>query len=374
MDRFDGEYLYYGKLSPVRYGSKSKLLRYLRDKYREGVLTKTKYRNAMQSVLTLSKKIDLGTHFQRHRKKIGVFHYSLYPYKNQYFQMDLMDLSSYSKDNQGYKWILFFINAQTKYLRIRYMKSKGAEDVSIALGDILNGITDLKKSGHRVLIQCDEGSEFYNKKVKKVLQSFNSVMLYSTRSDHKAAFAESVIRTIRATLVRSMEDNGPNWIDQINQIVHNYNESYHSVIKMTPSEGERKFSEALTNIIEHQEKSQIIGHAKSLYSVGDRVRLFAENKKNHFRKGTLRKWSAELFIVSSVRKLKTKYVYKLLDEHGEPVIGTFDANDLQLGIPQSVYKFSILKTRIRDGKKEYFVHWDGYPSSDDSWVREEDLV
>ena len=69
MDRFDGEYLYYGKLSPVRYGSKSKLLRYLRDKYREGVLTKTKYRNAMQSVLTLSRKIDLGTHFQRHRKK-----------------------------------------------------------------------------------------------------------------------------------------------------------------------------------------------------------------------------------------------------------------------------------------------------------------
>ena len=84
---------------------------------------------------------------------------------------------------------------------------------------------------------------------KKDPQSFNSVMLYSTRSDHKAAFAESVIRTIRATLVRSMEDNGPNWIDQINQIVHNYNESYHSVIKMTPSEGERKFPEALTNIL-----------------------------------------------------------------------------------------------------------------------------
>ena len=254
------------------------------------------------------------------------------------------------------------------------MKTKGAEDVSIALRDILDGITDLKKSSYRVLIQCDEGSEFYNKKVKKVLQSFNSVMLYSTRSDHKAAFAESVIRTIRATLVRSMEDNGPNWIDQINQIVHDYNESYHSVIKMTPSEGERKFPEALTNIIEYQEKSRTIGHAKSLYSVGDRVRLFAKNKKNHFRKGTLRKWSAELFIVTSVRKLKTKYVYKLVDGHGEPVIGTFDANDLQLGIPQSVYKFSILKTRIREGKKECFVQWDGYPSSDNSWVREEDLV
>ena len=83
---------------------------------------------------------------------------------------------------------------------------------------------------------------------------------------------------------------------------------------------------------------------------------------------------AELFIVTNVRKLKTKYVYELADAHGEPVIGTFDANDLQLGIPQSVYKFSILKTRIHKGKKEYFVQWDGYPSSDNSWVREEDLV
>ena len=46
---------------------------------------------------------------------------------------------------------------------------------------------------------------------------------------------------------------------------------------MTPSEGERKFLEALTNIIEYREKSQTIEHGKSLYSVGDRIRLFAKN-------------------------------------------------------------------------------------------------
>ena len=63
-----------------------------------------------------------------------------------------------------------------------------------------------------------------------------------------------------------------------------------------------------------------------------------------------------------------------MDGHGEPVLGTFDDKELQLGIPQSVYKFSILKTRKRKGIKEFFVHWDGYPSSDDSWVREEDLM
>ena len=105
----------------------------------------------MGSVLTLSKKIDLGVHFQRHRKKLGVFHYSLYPHKNQYFHMDLMDLSSFAKENQNYKWILFFINAQTKYLRIQCMKAKGGEDTSIALRNILSSITDIKKVNYRIL-------------------------------------------------------------------------------------------------------------------------------------------------------------------------------------------------------------------------------
>ena len=84
-------------------------------------------------------------------------------------------------------------------------------------------------------------------------------MLYSTKSDHIAVFAESVIRIIiRASLVRSMEDNGRKWIDQINQTICNHNEGYPSVIKMTPSAGEKKFLQALRNIIEHQEKKSII--------------------------------------------------------------------------------------------------------------------
>ena len=252
------------------------------------------------------------------------------------------------------------------------METKGAKDVSTALYSILTSIKDLKKVNYRVLIQCDEGKEFYNKEVKDVLKSFNNIKLYSTRSDHKAAFAESVIRTIRASLVRSMEDNGPTWIDQIDSIVRNYNDGYHSTIKMSPSLAEEEFPLALTNII--SQRKQSIKGIVPRYQVNEQVRIFAKQKKGHFRKGTLRKWSAEVFTITNVRKLKTKYVYKLKDKNDEPIIGTFDENDLQPGTVQSVYKFHVLDTRKRGKNTEYFVHWDGFPSSDDSWVKEKDLV
>ena len=369
----DAKYLYYDKSSPVRYGSKSKMLRYLRNELKMGNISRKQFTESVKGVASLAKEIDLGTHFQRHRKKLGIFHYSLYPNKNQYFHMDLMDLSSYAKDNQGFKWILIFINAQTKYLRVYIMKRKSAKETSNALYNILSKIKDLKKAKYRILVQSDDGKEFFNKEVRDVLASFNNIGIYSTASEHKAAFAESVIRTIRGPLVRSMEDNGPRWMDQLPDIVHNYNNSYHSTIKMSPSEAEENFPAALTNILTRQNSVSVKDFAPK-FSKGDHVRIFAKNAKAHFRKGTLRKWTAEVFTISGVRRLSTKYIYKLKDRKGEPLTGTFDENDLQAASTQSVYKFHVLDTRKRKGLTEYYVHWDGFPSSDNEWVKESDLV
>ena len=102
-DMYRADYLYYNKDSPVQYSSKSKILQYLKNEFKEGHIAKDDYRKAVNDVIKLGKKIELGTHLQHHRRKINQFHYSLYPNKDQLFQMDLMDLSSYSNHNQGYK-------------------------------------------------------------------------------------------------------------------------------------------------------------------------------------------------------------------------------------------------------------------------------
>ena len=100
------------------------------------------------------------------------------------------------------------------------------------------------------------------------------------------------------------------------------------------------------------------------YHKGDVVRILAKN--THFRKGTLRKWTAEIFTIAYVRKLQNKYVYKIKDRKGEIIDGTFDDNDIQPAVPQTVYKFRVLKTRRRNGIKELYVQWDGFPESDNS--------
>ena len=77
MDKFKAKYLYYDKSSPVRYASKSKMLDYLRRELRKDIISKKQYKESVKGVIALAKEIDLGTHFQRHRKRLGTFHYSL---------------------------------------------------------------------------------------------------------------------------------------------------------------------------------------------------------------------------------------------------------------------------------------------------------
>ena len=239
----------------------------------------------------------------------------------------------------------------------------------------------IKNLDFRVLIQCDNGKEFYNKDVENTLDMYNTgynlggkIEIYSTKSDHKAAIVESSIRNIRAPLVQSMEHQGPKWIDQINDVVQKYNNSYHSTIKMSPNDAKNNFLGALTNIHAKYYKDfyKKKGATRRKYHKGDIVRILAKN--THFRKGTLKKWTAEIFTSAYVRKLPNKYVYKLADRKGEIIDGTFDDNDIQSAISQTVYKFRVLKTRRRNGIKELYVQWDGFPESDNSWIKEVDVI
>ena len=73
--------------------------------------------------------------------------------------------------------------------------------------------------------------------------------------------------------------------------------------------------------------------------------------------------------------LRQPLTYRLEDEAGETIAGTFYTEELQkVKYPGIFLVDKVLKERGKGLRKEYFVHWLGYPSSSDSWVQHSDWV
>jgi len=104
------------------------------------------------------------------------------------------------------------------------------------------------------------------------------------------------------------------------------------------------------------------------YDLRDRVRISMHRQP--FRKGYLGDWSEELFEIT-MRLPTVPVTYELKDLAGEPIKGKFYEMEIQKVFKTDEERFDvdrILKTRKRNGKIEYLVSWEGYPSKFNSWV------
>ena len=83
-------------------------------------------------------------------------------------------------------------------------------------------------------IRLDKGSEFYNTHFKKWLKN-NNIELYSTHNEGKSVAAERFIRTLKNKIYKYMTSISKNvYIDTLDDIVNEYNNTYHRTIKMKP--------------------------------------------------------------------------------------------------------------------------------------------
>ena len=80
----------------------------------------------------------------------------------------------------------------------------------------------------------DKGSEFYNTSFKKWIQD-NNIVMYSTRSEGKSVVAERFIRTLKNNSDTYMTSTSKIvYIDKLDEIVNEYNNTYQRTIKMKP--------------------------------------------------------------------------------------------------------------------------------------------
>ena len=96
----------------------------------------------------------------------------------------------------------------------------------------------------------------------------------------------------------------------------------------------------------------------------------AQNAKGIFDKGHAQRCTDEVFIIEKIR-LDAPVMYYLKDWHGENVSGGFYEHELTpvIKTDQDLWDIEkIIKTRVRNKKKEYFVRFRAHGPAFDQWV------
>ena len=89
------------------------------------------------------------------------------------------------------------------------------------------------------------GGEYDNHFFRNMLKKYN-IEPYRTDSELKSIVAERFNQSLMNKIVKMFTERGNHrYIDDIQRIVDEYNNSYHSSIKMTPVEASKKENEGI---------------------------------------------------------------------------------------------------------------------------------
>ena len=268
--------------------------------------------------------------------------------------VDLVDMQAFSKFNLGVKYLLAVINVFSKYGWLIQLKDKTGKSVALALKTIFE-----ERKPEKMWV--DKGKEFYNKDVKDLIK------LYSTENEEKSSVVERWIRTMKENMWKYFTANSTNvYLNQLSDLVKEYNNTRHSSIKMTPVKASKKENERTVwrNLYpEHLEIRDI----NPKFSVGDKVRI--SKKKKTFEKGYTTRWTEEIFTIVEVKRTSPP-TYKIADLNGEEIKGTFYEPELQ----KTGQKLFRIEKVIKRGKKKSLVKWKCYSHDFNSWVDNKDIV
>ena len=348
--------LYYDLESPVAYTSELNLWKQIKKDKKHITRDDLKKWLDEQSTYTLHKPC----HKPRVYKKTMVRN------PDEQWQADLVQMNEFSKENENYNYLLTVIDCFSKYAWVEPLKSKTGLETAKAFENIFeSGRVPLK-------IQFDEGKEFYNRHVKELLES-KKILYFSTFSDKKAAIVERFNRTLKSRMYKYFtEHETRKWIDVIQKIIEGYNNSYHSTIKMTPTEASNaKQSETVWWNIYGAYITADYGVPH--FKVGQTVRI--SKYKSVFEKGYIPNFTEEYFKIRQVI-IGNPTVYKLKDLKEEDVSGIFYESELSAYNPSNDTEYKIEKVlgkKTLQGKKYILVRYKGWSDKFNEWIPESNV-
>ena len=305
----------------------------------------------------LAEELHSGVRRKFQRRRVQVFGV------DEIWSADLVEMQDFSKDNDGFRYLLTVIDVMSKYAWAVPLKDKTGNSVTAAFEKIV------KESGRKPMkLWVDKGKEFYNKVMDRFLEE-NKIDRYSSESELKATVVERFNRTLKTIMWKYFTaKNTHKYVNVLDKLVHIYNNSNHSTIGMAPTEASKPEHEVEVFRRLHPETVQT--KAKPKFSIGDRVRI--TKYKTVFEKGYWPNWTEEVFVIYEVRPT-IPVTYRIKDYQDELVAGSFYEKELQKA-KQEVYRIEkVIRKRTKNGIKEVYVKWRGYADKFNQWIPESDV-
>lgn len=267
-------------------------------------------------------------------------------------QADLIEMPP----DRNMKYCLTVIDTFSKVAYVEPLKTKTGSEVTQAMESILY------KVGRPVRnLQVDCGREFYNRDMDRLLKKYK-VNLYSTFSSMKAAIVERFNRTLKKKIYQQFSLRGNyKWVDIIQKLVDEYNNTRHRTIKMAPNDVCTDNEQELLDTV-YNYKREIGLRNEIKFRVGDQVRL--SKYKNVFEKGYLPNWTTEIFTVKKIQ-YTDPITYLLADWEGNDIKGGVYGHEMQKVKFPNVY---LVEKILRKKKDKVYVKWLGFDKRYNSWI------
>ena len=181
------------------------------------------------------------------------------------------------------------------------MKDKKGITITKAFQEILY---ESGRSPNKIWV--DDDSEFYNRSIKSWLQD-NGMEMYSTHSEGKSVVAVIFSRTLKNKICECMTSKSKDvYIDKLVDIANNYNNTYHSTIKMKPVD-----VKSSTYIDFDKENNKESPNIKSKY----------RNIKSFLKKVRFQIRVKKFLLLKKLKKLFREHMF--MELNGAKVVGKF---------------------------------------------------
>lgn len=309
----------------------------------------------LQSFLNAQETIQENTQRRVHRTSHGTISAQTPGHK---LQSDLLDMKKFLAfdDHASNKWILTVVDVYSRKAWAAVLKTKGTEDVTPAIKSILDEIGEyLEASGYPPIdsIQTDQGVEFKNQGVARILKIKDIELHENELDDHEA---QGIVERFNQTLRRKLQlfwtaHETRVWQKILPEIIYNYNNTVHSTLGATPDDifygraqplppgaaMKQKEDDLKTELKQkerEQQKTQTLGEPQVLKKkikiqelkkkirrlnqpnsvqrrimklrIGDRVRIYIKPENLFSKRAHLASYSKEVYVITNLNKNKTK--------------------------------------------------------------------